>query len=91
VLAFYRDALSRYGQVLECDHGRPVGDLTRTNTGLTCRDDFNQDDNDDRTSGSEHDLRVGSPPNFRLVGVDESKESTEFVLMLVEIPLHHRD
>jgi hypothetical protein len=25
VLAFYRKPLSRYGQVLECDHGKPVG------------------------------------------------------------------
>lgn len=91
VLAFYRDALARYGQVLECDRGQPVGEFTRTDTGLTCRDDFNDDDRDDRTSSSDHNLRVGSPHNFRLVGVDESQESTEFVLMLVEIPQHHRE
>jgi hypothetical protein len=28
VLAVYRKPLSRYGQVLECDHGKPVGALT---------------------------------------------------------------
>ena len=91
VFAFYRDALSRYGQVLECDHGSPVGELTRTDTGLTCRDDVNDGDSDDRTRASEHDLRVGSPHNFRLVGVDESQESTEFVLMMVEIARHHHE
>jgi hypothetical protein len=25
ILAFYRKPLSRYGEVLECDHGKPVG------------------------------------------------------------------
>ena len=39
VLAFYRKPLSHYGQVLECDHGHPVGSMKQTPTGLTCNDD----------------------------------------------------
>jgi hypothetical protein len=85
VLAFYRGALSRYGQVLECDHGRAVGELTRTSSGLTCHDHLS-DDSDDRRSTSGHDLWVGSPHNFRLVGVDDATDPTEFVLMYIEVP-----
>lgn len=85
VLAFYRGALSRYGQVLECDHGRAVGDLTRTSSGLTCHDHAS-DGGDERRGTSGHDLRVGSPHNFRLVGVDDATGSTEFILLYVEVP-----
>ncbi|MGA7521904.1 MAG: hypothetical protein WBW84_05450 [Acidobacteriaceae bacterium] len=33
VLDFYRKPLARYGEVLECDHGRPVGSLQETRSG----------------------------------------------------------
>jgi hypothetical protein len=85
VLAFYRGALSRYGQVLECDHGHAVGEPTRTSSGLTCQDHVS-DGGDDRHSTSGHDLRVGSPHNFRLVGVDDATDPTEFILMYIEVP-----
>ena len=38
VIAFYRKALAKYGEVLECNHGKPVGSLTVTKSGLTCGD-----------------------------------------------------
>src|ERR1700688_2009809 len=38
VIAFYKKALAKYGEVLDCDHGKPVGSLTVTKTGLTCDD-----------------------------------------------------
>ena len=43
ILDFYRKALGRYGDVLECDHGRPVGSLTVTSSGLRCSDRKNGD------------------------------------------------
>jgi hypothetical protein len=36
VLEFYRKPLTEFGEVLECDHGKPVGSLTVTKSGLTC-------------------------------------------------------
>ena len=39
VLAFYRKPLSHYGEVLECNDGKPVGKVTMTHSGLTCADD----------------------------------------------------
>src|ERR1700679_14663 len=36
VKEFYRKALGRYGDVIECQNDKPVGSLTRTSHGLTC-------------------------------------------------------
>jgi hypothetical protein len=91
VLDFYRGALKHYGEVLECDHGRPVGSVTRTREGLTCDskpgNHLHVDGGD--SEGPEHDLRAGSPQRFRLAGVETADKSpTKFVLLLVEIPEH---
>ena len=34
--AFYRQALARYGDVIQCSNNKPVGTPTRTSEGLTC-------------------------------------------------------
>lgn len=38
VLAFYRKPLSRYGEVLECNDGKPVGTPAVARSGLGCSD-----------------------------------------------------
>jgi hypothetical protein len=86
VLAYYRKPLSRYGEVLECDHGRPVGALTVTRSGLTCSDDHGGRGkvND---SSSDHELRAGSPLRYRIVGLDRSQAgATHFGLVYLELP-----
>lgn len=86
VLAFYRKPLSRYGQVLECDHGHPVGSLTETRTGLTCNDDPGVTSNSKEDSGG-HELRAGRPNRYRLVGINTSKTgSTSFGMAYIEMP-----
>jgi hypothetical protein len=90
ILDFYRKALGRYGDVLECDHGRPVGSLTVTSSGLRCSDrkhgdHLNIDGHID--SSKDHDLRAGSPDEFRIVGINESEsQSARFVIMYVKTP-----
>ncbi|WP_353069599.1 hypothetical protein RBB75_03875 [Tunturibacter empetritectus] len=86
VLAFYRKPMSRYGEVLECDHGKPVGALTVTRSGLTCSDDHggHVQVND---SSSDHELRAGSPLRYRIVGLDRSHSGpTHFGLVYLELP-----
>jgi hypothetical protein len=90
ILEFYRKALGRYGDVLECDHGRPVGALTVTSSGLKCSDQ-NRGDHvsvDGRLDSSkDHELRAGSPDEFRIVGINASHiESARFVIMYVKTP-----
>lgn len=89
VLAFYRKPLSRYGEVLECNQGKPVGAPSDANSGLTCSD---RNDGDSTVAGqtdssNHHDLRAGSPHQFRIVGIDEAhSKSTLFVLVYLELP-----
>jgi len=89
VLAFYRKPLARYGDVLECDHGKPVGQTAVARSGLTCSDQ----EGDHLSVGghvgssSDRELRAGAPHKFRIVGIDESHPgSTRFGLVYVELP-----
>lgn len=89
VLAFYRKPLSRYGDVLECDHGKPVGKLTVARSGLTCSSQSGRDVhvNGSGDSSNDRELRAGSPHKFRIVGIDESHTgSTRFGLVYIELP-----
>ncbi|MFP5235574.1 MAG: hypothetical protein ACLGSD_06705 [Acidobacteriota bacterium] len=89
VLDFYRKPLSRYGEVLECDHGKPVGRLQRTTSGLTC--DSGQGEqghlNVNGNSSDDVELRAGTPHKFRIVGIDShTGGQTQFGLVYVELP-----
>ncbi len=82
VLSFYRKPLSRYGQVLECNQGNPVGALKVTRSGLTC----GQAEGNGNSS-TDHELRAGSPNQFRIVGIDDSHPgATRFGLVYLELP-----
>jgi hypothetical protein len=84
VLAFYRKPLSRYGQVLECDHGKPVRALTVTRSGLTCG---HESVSDNTNSSTDHEIRAGSLHQYRIVGIDEShRGSTRFGLVYLDLP-----
>ena len=86
VLEFYRKPLAKFGEVLECDHGKSVGSLTVTKSGLTCGD---------RKSGgktvngsdSDHELRAGTPEQFWIVGIDGAESGrTTFGLVALVLP-----
>jgi len=86
VLEFYRKPLAKFGEVLECDHGKAVGPLTVTKSGLTCGDRkggrITVNGND-----SGHELRAGTPEQFRIVGVDRTGSGkTKFGLAALLLP-----
>jgi hypothetical protein len=86
VLEFYRRPLAKYGQVLECNHGKPVGSLTVTKSGLTCGDHKSEGMTAD---GSDRDveLRAGRPEQFRIVGIDGTEAGkTKFGLVALVLP-----
>lgn len=86
VLAFYRKPLARYGEVLECSHGKPVGRLTVTKSGLTCGD-HRSGTMSVHGSDSGEELRAGTPERFRVVGIDSNDEGkTKFGLVSVVLP-----
>ncbi len=89
VLAYYRKPLSRYGEVLECKDGKPVGSLTVTRSGLSCSDSKGghvQINGHSDANGDE--LRAGTPQQFRIVGIDDDAKvkGTRFTLVYVQLP-----
>jgi len=89
VLDFYRKPLSHYGEVLECDKGKPVGSLTVTKSGLTCSGSKNGGVtiNGNGDSSNDHELRAGTPLRYRVVGISETKDGkTKFGLVYLELP-----
>ena len=89
VLAYYRKPLSKYGEVLECNHGKPVGALKMTRSGLTCADEKGGHVQMSASVGSseDHELRAGSPHKFRIVGISDSNDNgTHFGLVYLELP-----
>ena len=87
VLDFYRKALARYGDVIECEHGQAVGALKSTKEGLTCDDSRGKHSHFNADYDSHRQLRSGSPERFRVVAIDDSESSaTHFVLVYLEIP-----
>jgi len=88
ILDFYRKPLARYGEVLECDRGKPVGAVKSTRGGLTCSDGEDRiQANDAVDSSTDHELRAGTAHKFHIVGIDEKHErSTHFGLVYVELP-----
>jgi hypothetical protein len=89
VLDFYRKPLSHYGEVLECDKGKPVDALTVTKSGLTCSGSKNGGVtiNGNGDSSNDHELRAGTPLRYRVVGISETKDGkTKFGLVYLELP-----
>ena len=89
ILDYYRKPLARYGEVLECIKGKPVGALRVTKSGLTCdaKKSGNIEVNGSGDSSTDHELRAGTPLRFRIVGISESKDGkTRFGLVYLELP-----
>jgi hypothetical protein len=88
ILGFYRPALAKYGEVLECENGKPVGALKVTKSGLTCSDD---EDSGGGVHGNvkagERKLRAGVPGKYRMVALgDMVGKEQRFAVLLLELP-----
>lgn len=84
VLAFYRKALSEYGNVIECVGGKPVGGPSATREGLTC----DHSDHDQPTSHSRDDLQLkaGSTRHQHIVAFQDGGSPTRFTLIALDLP-----
>jgi hypothetical protein len=92
VIAFYKKALGRYGDVITCRDNSAVGTPTTTSEGLTCDDnDTNTNikiDRKDYNTGKDSlELKAGSKRRQHIVGFEDSKESeTRFALVALDLP-----
>ena len=83
VLAFYRKALSEYGNVIECEGGKAVGGLSTTREGLTC----DHSDHDHTTySPGDLQLKAGSTRHQHIVAFGDGSSPTEFTLIALDLP-----
>jgi hypothetical protein len=88
VTAFYRKALGRYGDVIQCQNDKPVGTPTRTAEGLTC-DHEKQNHvyvNDDESGKME--LKAGSKQHQHIAAIDPDGNGTKFGLVALDLPGH---
>lgn len=91
VLEFYRVPLSKYGDVLECEHGEAVGMPRVARSGLTCSDDPEHRSRTGSEDREARQLRSGTPERYRVVAVEPGpSDSTRFTLLLFEVPKEDR-
>lgn len=91
IVAFYRKALGRYGDVITCQGNTPVGAPTATSEGLTCAGDGRHSAQADGVEGYDLTrgltLKAGSRRHMHVVGFeDEHKGATRFALVAVDLP-----
>jgi hypothetical protein len=86
VLAFYRKALGRFGDVIECNGNTPVGTPASTHEGLTCSEHTKNSSVHEADNGLS--LRAGSPHHQHIVGIDKNSTAgkTQFALIELELP-----
>lgn len=89
VTAFYRKALSRYGDVIICQGNAPVGSPSSTTEGLSCNDNNNGNvkiDNGGYGSGN-FEIKAGSRRHQHVVGFEDPKDGkTRFVMVALDLP-----
>jgi hypothetical protein len=88
VTAFYRKALGRYGDVIQCQNNKATGTATRTAEGLGCDNDKDNhiSVNDDMSGKME--LKAGSKQHQHIVAVDPEGNGTKFGLVALDLPGH---
>jgi hypothetical protein len=88
VRAFYRKALGRYGDVIQCQNDRPVGAPTRTAEGLTCDNEkgnhvYVKDD-----ESGKMELKAGSKQHQHIAAINPEGNGTKFGLVALDLPGH---
>lgn len=89
VVAFYKKALERFGDVITCQGNTPIGTPAATHDGLTCSDDGNHNnvkinDNDWK---DKLQLKAGSKRHQHIVGIEDPKNGkTRFALVALDLP-----
>jgi hypothetical protein len=88
VRAFYRKALGRYGDVIQCQNDRAVGAPTRTAEGLTCDNEkgnhvYVKDD-----ESGKMELKAGSKQHQHIAAINPEGNGTKFGLVALDLPGH---
>ncbi len=96
VVAFYKKALTRYGDVIACQNKAPVGAPATTSEGLTCSDssgahvkvDAGDHDHGYTTDEGGFQLKAGSKRHQHIVAFESSAPGqTRFALVALDLPV----
>lgn len=85
VQAFYKNALKRYGTVIQCSNDHPVGTPTQTDEGLTC-DSEGKGANVNTDSSGKMELKAGSKQHQHIVAIDPEGSGTKFGVVALDLP-----
>ena len=87
VVDFYKNALRRFGDVIECQGNRAVGQLSMTSEGLSCKEDNR---GDVHVNGMDDDsgftLRAGSRRHQHIFVLKSADAGTRFALIELQLP-----
>ena len=87
VIAFYKNAMGRFGDVITCDGDSPVGTPTMTGEGLSCKEEHH---NNVQINGVSDDscftLRAGSKHHQHIFAIKSGGEGTKFSLVELQLP-----
>ena len=87
VVAFYKNAMGRFGDVITCDGNHPVGSPSMTGEGLTCDEEHNSNVHVNGISDdSGFTLRAGSKHHQYIFVVKNGGEGTKFSLVELQLP-----
>lgn len=90
VLAFYKGAMNRFGDVLECDGEHAVGSPTITSEGLGCKEEnhvhMNTGNNTNWDDESGLTLRAGSRHHQHILAFKTTSSGTKYSLVELELP-----
>jgi len=88
VQAFYKNALGRFGDVIQCSNNRPVGSPVRTAQGLTCDKERKAHTRVDQDFSSKLELKAGSEQHQHIVAIEQEGSGTKFGLVALDLPGH---
>jgi hypothetical protein len=85
VVAFYKNDLARYGDVIECANDTAIGQPTRTSQGLSCDTKHGA-----HISTGDHgvELRTGSELHQHIVDIEAHDGGTKIGLVDLDLPSH---
>jgi hypothetical protein len=86
VSAFYKDAMRKYGTVIECNHDQPVGTPTQTDEGLTCSDGDKRHESASANVSGKTELKTGSKQHQHIVAIEPEGSGTKFGLVALDLP-----
>ena len=88
VQAFYRNALARFGDVIQCSDDKPVGSPTHTAEGLTCDSDRHGNVHVNEDMSKKLELKAGSQQHQHIVAIEPEGAGTKFGLVALDLPGH---